>query len=185
MKDGKFADKPAARRDVVPGDAVYYQHPKHGMVHGEVSAVGKDGFRARHTRDGGGEDAVLWSQMLGHKLRKQRRFTVVDRGEDGAICKDEEGNTVFLGGEQPEPMQKSLTPVAGPGEDFRTLALELARSQMETATMLVSAMDRMTQAVYAQSTRLDQLIALQVAALNSGEPHAGAVYQEHQATEAI
>lgn len=176
---GKIKDAPAERRDVVHGDQVYYQHPVHKMTHGEVTSVGVDGFRVKHAS--GEEHGVLWAGMLGHKLRKERKFTLVDRGEDGAVCHDEDGEQVFLRNGGDEPMKKSfeaqaqLIAPAAPAVDLQVLALELARSHMETATMLVSAMDRMTAAVLAQSQRIDQLIALQVAALNSvGGDHAQA-----------
>lgn len=177
---GKFADKPAPRRDVVAGDHVYYQHPTHKFTHGEVVGVGKDGFTCKH---GSGENhGVTWDGMLGFKLKKQRTFTLVDRGEEGALCTDEDGKAVYLRNDGGEPIRKSFEdaqalPAAPPppGPDLQVLALELSRAHMETATMLVSAMDRMTGAVLAQTQRIDQLIALHVAALNSvGGDHAQA-----------
>ncbi len=191
-KQGQFAAGPSAIRDVVNGDHVYYQHPQHGLSSGEVSGQpGRNGFHVRHAERG--VEPVRYEQMLGHKLRRARKFTVVDRGEDGSICHDEDGNRVFLRNVgEPAPgaerfakahpaVEVAMTP---PGEDFRTLALELGRTSLETATMLVSAMDRMTAATIAQTARIDALIALQVAALNNfpGEPHDQAhdpLYQEH------
>lgn len=187
MKSAAMKPAGGGRPDVVQGDHVYYHHPEHGIQTGEVAAVGADGFQAHHKRGAGGVDAVPWARFQGHKLRKQRKFVVVDRGEDGAICEDEGGQRVFLRGQSVDgerfgkahPAADALqsAPADGPTpltaqEQLHTIALELGRAQLETAHMLVLAMDRMTSTVAAQNARLDQLIALQVAVLNTpGVPY--------------
>lgn len=192
-REGTMA-APLGRRDIVSGDHVYFQHPKHGVMSGEVTGtVGAHGF---HARDEKGElHQVRHEAVLGHKLRRKREFSLVDRGEDGAICTDENGKRVFLrngsppGEEEGAPMRKAmdvLAPPAATGEDLRVLALELGRAQLETSTMMVAAIERLTAATFGLHARLDQLIALQVAALN-GDPHHDAqaddaVHQVDQAT---
>jgi hypothetical protein len=191
-REGRLTGRDAPQRDVVPGDHVFYHHPQLGSQTGQVYAVGKDGFRAR-TADGGNHE-VGWSGFLGHKLRRQRKFTLVDRGEDGALCTDEDGKPVFLrnGGAEAERLSKAMPgdsfmaiPPPPPALDFHLLGLELGRAQLETAALTVAALDRLTSAVRDQTGRIDQLIALQVAALNSPlEPHDypdHPLHQEHQA----
>jgi hypothetical protein len=169
---------PLGRRDVVSGDHVYFQHPKHGVMSGEVTGiVGAHGF---HARDDKGEiHQVRHEAVLGHKLRRKREFSLVDHGEDGAICTDETGRRVFLRNGSPPgevdgaPMRKAIDTLGPPtatADDLRVLALELGRAQLEASTMTVAAIERLTAATYGLHARLDQLIALHVAALN-GDPH--------------
>lgn len=164
-----MAPAPGMGRDVVAGDHVYYQHPEHGLSSGEVLSTGRDGCNVRHGRGDGGHDPVPWASLLGHKLRKQRKFTVLERGEDGSICEDENGQRVFLRGDMPEaerPLGKSFSAPAPDHEAVRVLALEFGRSQLEQTHLIVGALDRLAAAMAQQAERLDQLIALQVAALN-------------------
>ena len=81
------------------GDEVYYRHPQHGVTHGKVIAHGQHGATCRH--GDGQAHQVLWSDLLGHRKRRERAFTVVDRGEDGAIVADERGQHHFLAGDLP------------------------------------------------------------------------------------
>lgn len=174
-------------RDVIAGDHVYYRHAEHGAQAGEVVSVGRAGFRCAHSRDGGGLDEVRWSDMLGHKARRQRRFVLLDQGEDGSIATDEDGRRVYVRGQLPQeqPMGKAHPAVAAAlgGEDVaeatRVMALELARAQMEQAAVMAASLDRLAQIVAAQSARIDALVqALQPAAPSiNGVNDAGSVLQ--------
>lgn len=82
------------------GDRLYYRHPAHGVTHGRVTAHGEHGVTCRHAD--GTAHRVPWADVLGHKQRQERRYTVLDRGEDGAIVADERGRTSFLAGDLPE-----------------------------------------------------------------------------------
>lgn len=173
-------------RDVVAGDHVYYTHPEHGPQAGEVLSVGRDGFRCAHGRDGGGEDGVRWDSMLGHKARKQRRFVMVDAGEDGAIARTEDGSHVFVRGsvQKPEAMTKAH-PAAEAAMGHSELAeavqlqgLELGRAHMEHAAMVAAAIDRLVQVIAGQSAQIAALVqALQSAVPLVGESDAGSVLQ--------
>ena len=83
------------RADV--GDSVYFRHPEQGVSYGRVTAHGRDG--ATCCSDDGQTYRVRWSDVLGHRARKQRAVTVVDRGEDGAIVEDESGRRAYIHGE--------------------------------------------------------------------------------------
>ena len=150
-------------RDVVAGDHVYYRHPEHGAGHGEVTAVGKHGFRCRSSRPDAAEDLVPWEQMLGHKARAQRRFVLVDKGEDGALARDENGTMQFIRGDvnrpvpesMPMPMAKAHADLA---ESVQVSVLELARAQMEMATTMGASIEKLAKALDEQSGRLSALI---------------------------
>lgn len=92
--DAKAA--PAAPRADV-GDSVYFRHREKGVSFGRVTAHGRDG--ATCCDDDGQTYQVPWADVLGHRARKQRAVTVVDRGEDGAIVEDESGRRAYLHGE--------------------------------------------------------------------------------------
>lgn len=173
-------------RDVVAGDHVYYQHAEHGPQAGEVLSVGRDGFRCAHGRDGGGDDAVRWDAMLGHKVRKPRRFVMVDGGEDGSIARTEDGKHVFVRGEipKPAPLTKAHPAVEAAfghpdlAEAVHLQGLELGRAQMEHAAMVAAAIDRLVQVIAGQSAQIAALVqALQPAAPLAGENDAGSVLQ--------
>jgi len=86
------------KSNVVRGDVVYFNHPDHGAMSGEVVCIGADGV----TVSGEGEDHnVVWTNILGHKSRKERNLTLIERGEDGAIATDEDGNRVYVDGDVP------------------------------------------------------------------------------------
>lgn len=103
-------------RHIVDGDVVYFRHEQHGPLSGRVVCVGKDGVTIAHETGDDGHHRVLWGDLLGHKERRQRRLTIVDRGEDGGIAVDEDGKRVFVEGELPEdesgyePLVKSEDP---------------------------------------------------------------------------
>lgn len=86
-----------ARADL--GDEVYYRHPVHQVTHGKVIAHGQHGATCRH--EDGETHQVLWEDLLGHRKRRERAFSVVDQGEDGAILADERGQRHFLAGDLP------------------------------------------------------------------------------------
>lgn len=94
------------------GDHVYYRHPQHGVTHGRVTAHGEHGATCRTAA--GEVHRIPWSDVLGHKQRQERRYKVLDRGEDGAIIEDDRGQRSFLAGDLPEeeeedaPLAKSL-----------------------------------------------------------------------------
>ncbi len=82
------------------GDRIYYRHPAHGVTHGRVTACGEHGVTCRHAD--GEAHRIPWADLLGHKQRQERHYTVLDRGEDGAIVADERGRRSFLAGDLPE-----------------------------------------------------------------------------------
>lgn len=100
------------RPSVAHGDSIYYRHPETGAAHhGVVAAIGRDGVRV--DADGGGEHCITWDGYLGHRKRVDRRLTIVDRGEDGTIMRDEAGKLVFVRGglddiEADEPIAKAV-----------------------------------------------------------------------------
>jgi len=79
------------------GDSVYFRHPEQGVTYGRVTAHGRDG--ATCCSDDGQTYRVRWADVLGHRARKQRAVTVVDRGEDGAIVEDERGQRAYIHGD--------------------------------------------------------------------------------------
>lgn len=147
-------------RDAIPGDHVYYRHPEHGAVCGEVLAAGKHGFKVRSSRPDGGEDQVRWESMLGHKARRQRQFTLVDRGEDGALATDEDGKTHFIRGDvaRPVPDRPLAKAHADLAESMQVSVLELARAQMEQAALMGAAIETLTKALADQSVQLSALV---------------------------
>lgn len=86
------------RASVAIGDSIYYKHPETGAAHhGVIASVGKHGVTT--DADGGGEHQVRWESYLGHRKRTERRLTIVDRGEDGSIMRDEDGKLVYVRGQ--------------------------------------------------------------------------------------
>lgn len=118
----------ASGKNVIDGDVVYFRHEKHGPLSGRVASVGKHGVMVEHETGDDGYHRVLWDDVLGHKERRVRKLSLVERGEDGGIALDEDGNRVFVGGELPsehpgddesdgDDLNKSYAryrPVAGP-----------------------------------------------------------------------
>jgi hypothetical protein len=104
--------RPAPNPNVIDGDVLYFQHKDHGALSGRVHAVGKDGVTVAHETGEDGFHRVPWADVLGHKERRARKLTLVERGEDGAIAEDEDGKRVFVEGEIPEeekPLVKSFS----------------------------------------------------------------------------
>src|SRR5579862_682524 len=101
--------KPGAKReteeelptpDVERGDEVYFRHPKHGPVHGKVMAHGRDGCVIDCAHDQK-RYRVRWEQVLGHRVKVQQGYTIVDQGEDGFIAADPSGRRRYI--EDPDP----------------------------------------------------------------------------------
>lgn len=103
--------RPQPAHHVIDGDVLYFKHNEHGACSGKVHAVGKDGVTVAHDKGDEGFFRIPWADVLGHKERRARKLTLVERGEDGAIAEDEEGKRVYVEGEVPEeekPLVKSF-----------------------------------------------------------------------------
>ncbi len=94
----KPAEDPQPMPGVEPGDHVYFQH-KHGPKSGKVLSAGKHGATVEAE---GARHQVHWHHVLGHKERMQHQMELVDKGEDGAIVKDEKGKHKFMAGDVPD-----------------------------------------------------------------------------------
>jgi hypothetical protein len=132
------AIKPASPEPggVAPGDELYFHHPEHGPLCGRVAALGEHGVRIEHTL--AGEERyfrVPWEQVHGHKARAERRFVLVDRGEDGAIAEDEDGRRVFIRGEIPEDDGREPLVKALPVEPLEPPLSLRDRAAIDTALM--------------------------------------------------
>lgn len=90
------------RPGVEPGDELYFHHAGQ-PVSGRVLCHGEHGCTIDHD---GEHRKVYWSDVLGHKRRAQKKFEVVDEGEDGAIVKDGTGKSRFVAGPVPKPAPK-------------------------------------------------------------------------------
>ena len=110
--------RPVQNRNVIDGDVLYFKHPEHGASSGKVHAVGQHGVTVAHENGEDGYYRIPWADVLGHKERRARKLVLVERGEDGAIAKDEEGNHVYVEGEMPEeegkPLNKALPAIDAP-----------------------------------------------------------------------
>ena len=104
--------RPVQNRNVIDGDVLYFKHPEQGASSGKVLAVGQHGVTVAHESGEDGYYRIPWADVLGHKERRARKLVLVERGEDGAIARDEEGNHVYVEGEIPEeegkPLNKAL-----------------------------------------------------------------------------
>lgn len=89
-------DKQLAR----PGDHVFFQHPEKGPMSGHVVCCGKHGATVKC--DTGEHHKVHWERILGHKQRGERAAKIIDQGEDGSICEDQNGERFFLRGNMPD-----------------------------------------------------------------------------------
>lgn len=88
---------------VIHGDEIYFSHDEHGPLTGRVVAVGRHGCQVAHELAGDAKYMpVTWDRIHGHKARAQRKFMIVDQGEDGAIVEDESGKRAFVLGDMPE-----------------------------------------------------------------------------------
>ena len=110
--------RPVQNRNVIDGDVLYFKHPDQGASSGKVHAVGQHGVTVAHENGEDGYYRIPWADVLGHKERRARKLVLVERGEDGAIAKDEEGNHVYVEGEIPEeegkPLNKALPAIDAP-----------------------------------------------------------------------
>lgn len=79
------------------GDAVFFKHEKLGAHSGKVIASGKHGATVKD--DSGEHHKVRWHEIQGHKARKVSRAEIIDKGEDGYICKGEDGKRFFVHGD--------------------------------------------------------------------------------------
>lgn len=71
------------------GDTLVFQHPQRGPTALKVLAQGRHGVTGVCPL--GDRFRVRWRHILGHKERVQRRFEVVEHGEDGVIVRDQDG----------------------------------------------------------------------------------------------
>ncbi len=99
---------PVPGRNIIDGDVVYFNHKEHGPLAGRVASIGKHGCTIEHETGKDGYHQVLWEDVLGHKERRVRKLTLLERGEDGGIAVDEDGKRVFVGGELPEDESDQL-----------------------------------------------------------------------------
>ena len=103
-----------------PGDEVFFKGGGQAMS-GRVVCHGKHGATVEC---GGKHHKVRWEDVHGHKSRASSTFTVVERGESGAIVADGTGRRVFVAGYQdPIEMGEVERDTAGPagGEMAKSL----------------------------------------------------------------
>ena len=103
-------------RHVIEGDSVYYHHDEDGVCSGKVCAVGAHGVTLEHEA---GPRKVRWERVLGHKQRRGRRLTLLERGEDGGIGVDEDGKKVFIAGDL--PLEDEIEAMDAPGSLTKSL----------------------------------------------------------------
>lgn len=85
------------------GDHVFFTHE--GQPHSApVVCHGKHGVTVRHK---GKHVTVPWGGLLGHHTRAERKYAVIDEGEDGAIIQDEDGTRRFMRGQIEKPDTRS------------------------------------------------------------------------------
>ncbi len=77
---------------IVKGDHVYFQTHK-GPRSGEVKAVGKHGATVLCD---GQQHKVKHAHVLGMKQKLERKFTIIDQGDEGTLLKDSEGKSLYL-----------------------------------------------------------------------------------------
>lgn len=129
----------APAHSLIHGDEIYFGHPEHGLLCGRVVAVGRDGCQVAHELAGDAKYLpVTWEQIHGHKARAERKFVVVDQGEDGAIVEDEHGKRAYLHGEIPadesseDLNQQPLRKAWGNSIEDRLARLEELVASMQT-----------------------------------------------------
>lgn len=99
-------------------DEVFF-HDKTGPKSGKVVAAGQHGCTVEH---GGQHHKVKWEHVAGIKKRAQVRYTVLEKGEDGLLVRDQRGMRRYVGvppeakGERLQ-IAKSL-PAASPADDL-------------------------------------------------------------------
>lgn len=79
------------------GDSVFFKHDKLGSHSGKVIASGKHGATVKD--DDGEHHQVHWHKIQGHKARAITKAEIVDKGEDGYICKGADGKRFFVRGD--------------------------------------------------------------------------------------
>ena len=83
---------------VSKGDSIYFQ-TKHGPKSGVVHSSGEHGLMVDSNDE---SHKVYWKHVLGHKKRLQHKMSIVEKGEDGAIVKDDKGEQQFIAGHIPD-----------------------------------------------------------------------------------
>jgi len=92
MRPQPKTDGAHANPGVEVDDEVFVDHASGPRV-GRVIAHGKHGA----TIDIDGEQhRVPWARVLGAKKRAEKRYTIIDEGEDGMIVEDASGKRRFL-----------------------------------------------------------------------------------------
>lgn len=80
------------------GDQIYFQ-TKHGPKSGHVHAVGKHGATVESD---GKRHKVKHHHVLGVKASIDRKFNIVDKGDEGSLVEDDEGNRSYVAGDMPD-----------------------------------------------------------------------------------
>lgn len=164
------AQTPPPHRALHPGDSVYFADQHDQAQHGLVASVGKHGVMIDAQDDNGKTTShkVLHGKIIGHRKRAERKFVLLDKGEDGSIAVDEQGKRVFLRGnvdehiQAPEEMSKALTGTLEHADDARLMAIaQAAMAPMQTAMAAMQAQHRQT---------VDHLTALVAAAIGRPLP---------------
>lgn len=149
-------------RALHPGDSVYFTDQHDQAQHGLVAAVGKHGVMIDAQDDTGKTTGhkVLHDKVIGHRKRAERKFVLIDKGEDGSLCVDEQGRRVFIRGdisdhtrEQPGELTKALSGTLETSDDMRIMslvrtALEPVQAVMRTMQLQhLQTIDRLTELV--------------------------------------
>jgi hypothetical protein len=109
----KIEEEEVPPPDVECGDELYFRHPAHGPTHGKVAAHGKHGCMIDCAADKK-RYRVKWEHVLGHRVKVQPGYKVVDHGESGFIAEDPSGRRRYIHDPDPdvdsgeEPIRKAL-----------------------------------------------------------------------------
>jgi hypothetical protein len=124
------------RHSLIHDDVVYFHHPEHGPLYGRV--CGKPGEHGCHVEhELAGEQRyfqVPHESIVGRKQSAQRRFVIVDRGEDAAIVEDEHGERRFVVGDLPEDDDEPLQKAWGHSIEDRLSRLEALVAALQPET---------------------------------------------------